>query len=256
MKPVIVRNVAIGEGTPKICVPIVGKTRTEILEAAGVLKGLPVDVVEWRADWFEENGDFSAVKAVLEALRKELDELPLLFTFRTAAEGGEREICGEEYGKLAVGAAETGFIDLLDVEVFRGDELAAEIMKKARSAGVAVIGSNHDFDRTPSDEEMFGRLKKMEEMGADILKLAVMPRDRRDVLRLLAVTETADRELEHPVITMSMAGLGAVSRLCGEVFGSALTFGCEGRGSAPGQIGVTELAGILKVIHVLLIQDK
>jgi 3-dehydroquinate dehydratase-1 len=34
MNPVVVRNVAIGEGIPKICVPIVGKTREEILDAA------------------------------------------------------------------------------------------------------------------------------------------------------------------------------------------------------------------------------
>ena len=34
IKPVVVRGVAIGEGIPKICVPIVGNTREEILAAA------------------------------------------------------------------------------------------------------------------------------------------------------------------------------------------------------------------------------
>ena len=34
MKPVVVRNVAIGEAIPKICVPIVGKTIDEILNQA------------------------------------------------------------------------------------------------------------------------------------------------------------------------------------------------------------------------------
>lgn len=41
MNPVVVRNVAIGEGIPKICVPIVGKTREEILDAAK--KILPIE---------------------------------------------------------------------------------------------------------------------------------------------------------------------------------------------------------------------
>ena len=250
MKPVIVRNVAIGEGIPKICVPIVGRTREEIAAAAEALKGLPVDVVEWRVDWFKESGEFTAVKEVLESLRKTLGDMPLLFTFRTAAEGGEKAIEGDAYRELAVKAAQTGLIDLLDVEVFLGDELVKTVIGAAHSAHVAVIGSNHDFDGTPSDEDMMTRFKKMRDLGADILKLAVMPHDRKDVLRLLTVTETIERESpDHPLITMSMSGTGAISRLCGEVFGSALTFGCVGRGSAPGQIEVRELAEVLKVIH-------
>ena len=34
MNPVIVRNVKIGEGVPKICVPIVGVTKEEIINEA------------------------------------------------------------------------------------------------------------------------------------------------------------------------------------------------------------------------------
>ena len=34
MNPVIVRNVKIGEGIPKICVPIVGRTKDEIINEA------------------------------------------------------------------------------------------------------------------------------------------------------------------------------------------------------------------------------
>ena len=34
MKPVVVRNVAIGEAIPKICVPIVDKTIDELAAAA------------------------------------------------------------------------------------------------------------------------------------------------------------------------------------------------------------------------------
>ena len=34
MNTVQVKNIVIGEGRPKICVPIVGKTKTDILEEA------------------------------------------------------------------------------------------------------------------------------------------------------------------------------------------------------------------------------
>ena len=53
MKTVQVRNITIGEGRPKICVPIVGQTKEDILLEAGTFERIPVDVVEWRVDWFE-----------------------------------------------------------------------------------------------------------------------------------------------------------------------------------------------------------
>ena len=58
-------------------------------------------------------------------------------------------------------------------------------------------------------------------------------------------SEYADR----PIITMSMAGTGLISRLCGEVFGSALTFGAVGKASAPGQMNAEDLNKILTLIH-------
>ena len=90
----------------------------------------------------------------------------------------------------------------------------------------------------------------MQELGADIPKIAVMPRNRRDVLTLLEATEEmASIYADRPIITMSMSGIGSISRLCGEVFGSALTFGSAGQTSAPGQMEVEDLAEGLELIH-------
>lgn len=115
---------------------------------------------------------------------------------------------------------------------------------------VRVICSTHDFFKTPPKEEMRGHLRKMQQLGADILKLAVMPQSRRDVLTLLEVTlEISEELVDNPVVTMSMASLGLVSRMVGETFGSAITFGAVGQRSAPGQPGARELAEVLEVIH-------
>ena len=89
-KYVEVRGVKIGEGVPKICVPIVGKTKEEILAAARSFEDVALDVVEWRVDWFEGVFDFAQVKDVLKDLRPALGETPILFTFRTSKEGGEK----------------------------------------------------------------------------------------------------------------------------------------------------------------------
>ena len=87
-------------------------------------------------------------------------------------------------------------------------------------------------------------------VSADILKIAVMPQNSRDVLTLLSATEEMTRlYAERPLITMSMGGTGLMSRLCGETFGSAVTFGAVGKTSAPGQIAADELAQVLELLH-------
>lgn len=250
MNPVIIRNVKIGEGIPKICVPIVGTTLEEILNEATYLKTIPKDLVEWRADYFQDVFDFERVREVLGRLRKVLCETPILFTFRTAKEGGEKEIDASTYLSLNKVAAKTGDVDLIDVEICSEEDTVKDIITYAHQNHVKVIASNHDFERTPDKKEIITRLQRMQEMGADILKIAVMPRSRRDVITLLSATEEmVSIHAKKPVVTMSMSGMGLVSRIAGEVFGSAITFGSAKKASAPGQIPTGELSQILNVLH-------
>ncbi len=250
MNTVKVRNVEIGSGVPKICVPIVGVTKEDILAEAKSFDNIPVDVVEWRVDWFENVFDFSKVKDTLKDLRAVLGDTPLLMTFRTSKEGGEKSIEIDDYAMFNIKVAETGYVDLIDVEVFTGDDVVKKIIAGAHNAGVKVIASNHDFNKTPDKDDIISRLRKMQDLGADILKIAVMPTNKKDVLTLLAATEEMYSDYaERPIITMSMAGTGVISRLCGEVFGSSLTFGAAGKASAPGQMGVNDLSTVLTLLH-------
>ena len=250
MDPVIVRNVKIGEGMPKICVPVMGKVKDEIMDAARAVCSSPADIVEWRADWFEDIFEIEKAVEVAAELRDTLGEIPILFTFRTAKEGGERDVDTDTYVMLNQAMARSGYVDLVDVELFTGAELVDEIIGTAHSCGVKVIASNHDFHKTPEQAEIVSRLCLMQKVGADIPKIAVMPQNERDVLTLLAATEEMARVYaDRPIITMSMAGTGAISRLSGEIFGSALTFGTAGKASAPGQIDANELKTILEILH-------
>ena len=206
MNPVKVKNIEIGTGMPKIIVPIVDVTKEEILATARSFNTIPLDVVEWRADWFDGVFDFTQVEDVLKELRNILGETPLLMTFRTSAEGGEKSISVDAYKELNIHASQTGNVDLIDVEIFIGDDTVSEIIAGAHAAGVKVIASNHDFYKTPSKEDILQRLCKMQDMGADIPKIAVMPQSKKDVLTLLAATEEMTRcHATSPIITMSMA---------------------------------------------------
>lgn len=250
MKPVIVRSVTIGEGIPKVCVPIVGRTRKEIVTAGREMCDVGADVVEWRADWYEDVFHFEEVEKTVVDLREALGEIPLLFTFRTAKEGGEKVIQKDRYIELNQKVSATGMVDLIDVEVFTGDAAVCAIVETAHKNGVKVVGSNHDFYSTPAQEEIVARLCRMQEMDIDLPKIAVMPTSKKDVLTLLSATEEMyTKYADRPIITMAMARAGVISRLCGEVFGSALTFGAAQKSSAPGQMDVRDLKIILDLLH-------
>lgn len=250
MNTIKVRDIEIGAGAPKIIVPIIGVTKEDILNEAKTFDSIPVDVVEWRVDWFEHVFEFDKVEDVLKELRTVLGNIPLLLTFRTKKEGGEKAIDTKDYKELNLRAAKTGYVDFIDVEIFTGDDVVREIIDGAHAAGVRIIASNHDFFKTPAKSDIIYRLRKMQDMGADIPKIAVMPQSKRDVLTLLCATEEMVTDYaDRPIITMSMAGTGVISRLCGEVFGSSMTFGAAKKASAPGQMGVNDLNTVLDLLH-------
>jgi len=251
---------------PKICVPIVEMSQEQILNQAQKIEQDVVDLVEWRADYFEEVEDFAKTAQTASMLQSMLGDLPLLFTFRTAKEGGRREISFDNYEGLLLHMAKSGCVDLIDVEAFRGyDKMKRErrewkaadycnqpvrCLIRELSKDVVVIGSYHDFEKTPSREEILRRLFFIDKMNAAIPKIAVMPQEKEDVICLMETTLLANRLIvDKPIIAMSMGGLGAVTRIAGETFGSSVTFGCMGKESAPGQIEVNRLRQAMQLLR-------
>ena len=123
MKTVMLRNVEVGCGKPKVIVPIVAATAQGILEKAREFRAHALDVVEWRVDFYEDVFQLPKVLSTLKGLREILGETPILFTFRTRKEGGEKEIDMEAYTALNTAVAQSGDADAVDVEVFSGDEV-------------------------------------------------------------------------------------------------------------------------------------
>jgi len=248
MKTVTVGQVTFGAGRPKIILPLTGRDRQELLEQCDRLALLPGQVAEWRMDWYDRWSDLSDLLETARLIRRRLNTMPLLATFRTAREGGEGEISMEDYYQLIAAVAESGQADLIDIEAFSGCPAVEELVGLCHEKGVAVVLSNHDFFATPPEEEIFRRLAEMARLGADLPKIALMPQGPEDVLALLSATARARRELDRPVITMSMGPMGVISRLSGQLFGSAATFGSPGRASAPGQVEAAELDRLLRLL--------
>lgn len=250
MQTVQIKNVTLGEGAPKIIVSLMAKDIAAVKSEALAYRSADFDILEWRGDHFTAIADTAAALDALRELRAVFPDKPILFTFRSKKEGGEQEIAPEAYIALNIAMAESGLVDAIDLELFTGDALVSQTIARAHAKGVKVIMSNHDFHKTPAKEEIVKRLTKMQELGADVPKIALMPESKADVLTILAATlEVSEKIADRPIITMSMSKTGVISRLAGEVFGSAATFGAVQKASAPGQISVTDLRTVLSIIH-------
>jgi 3-dehydroquinate dehydratase-1 len=241
-KQLRIRNVVIGGPLPLICLPLVAATRAELIDQAQGLTALQPDLVEWRVDGFAAVEDEAACLSALGELRATIGEIPLIFTCRMQREGGLRTLAPAKRLEIIIAAIASGDVDLVDIELGNGREFIDAVRQHSRVHGVALILSSHNFTETPDEASIYNTLLAAWQAGADIPKLAVMPRDYGDVLVLLSATNRARNSvIDSPLVTISMGELGAVSRVVGGLFGSDITFAVGRAASAPGQIPIAQL---------------
>lgn len=234
----------------KTIVPITAKTKEQALAQAQVIANTAdADLAEFRIDLLSFASDTKQVIALGHELKKILGNKPMIATIRTKNEGGQLEISDADYGKTYQAYLKNPFMDWLDVEMFRDQKVVSEIVQKAHQKKVLVVMSNHDFQKTPNQDEIEKRLLKQDQMGADILKIAVMPKSKQDVFTLMNATLKVSQQTTKPLLTMSMGQLGTISRVATANMGGSYSFGMIGQASAPGQIDVTKLKQILQTVQ-------
>jgi len=165
-----------------------------------------------------------------EALDLELDrfkDFPLLFTARSAAEGGAAVLSLEERSDLLMSVADRA--TWIDVELASYDDLAKTI-HRIRSRNVGLILSYHNFEETPEEFDMQRLINLSEE--ADIVKIAVYHKSVKDFPLCTSLLKRSS----HPMAVMGMGPLAPVSRLLYAQHGSLLNYGYLGNEpTAPGQ---------------------
>lgn len=185
---------------------------------------------ELRADLL---ADPAQVRAALTAVRA-ASSLPLLLTYRSATEGGKGAGHGQGYEDYLASLLQLRPpVAALDIEMacLASKALVAE----AKAGGYDVVGSCHDFTATPSAAQITQKLVQITADGADITKVAYMPRTAQDVAALRhAAHDFAGAYPHQPLIAISMGQLGAPSRTD---LVNCLTFAtiADGAASAPGQ---------------------
>jgi 3-dehydroquinate dehydratase-1 len=228
----------------------VARTGAALAAETAAVAALRPDLLEWRVDFFEAIADTDAVLAAARAVRAAAAGIPILFTRRAQWEGGQA-IPLDEPRVLALyeAIAASGTVDAMDFEMGNDPAHVAQVRALTLRHGLALVLSFHDFQATPADADLDARFDQAQALQADVAKVAVMPQSLADVHRLLGATLRASERLAVPVISMSMGGLGAVTRIAGGVFGSALTFAVGSQASAPGQIPIADVRAATGVLQ-------
>lgn len=244
-----IKNIKLGNGAPKICVPVIEKTEKEIIKYIKYINKLPIDIIEWRADFFLEDiikDNEKSINDIIDLSKdiKKITNKPILFTLRSDKEGGK--IKNNSYDKIIniyKTIIENKCFDLIDLEILNLKEKDIKnIIKLSKEKNIKTILSNHNFNKTPSKKYIVSLINKMIKLKCDIVKVAYMPKNKKDVIILLdAITEIKD----FPIIAISMGKLGTITR----IFGSVMTFASAKSSSAPGQLEAMKLKYILDNIY-------
>ncbi|UOQ91995.1 type I 3-dehydroquinate dehydratase [Halobacillus shinanisalinarum] len=245
-----VKGKMVGGQRPMICIPLVGKDKEELIKELHVIKDKQPDIIEWRADYFKDLDDESKVVDALRKVSDIAEEVPLLFTIRSEAEGGQQITLNEKAKlNLLTQLMGTGTIDFVDYELDNDEDDIKYLRNITDNYGIKLITSYHNFRETPPVETIFEKGRQAEDYQADMVKISVMPNNMDDVLVLLEATQAINKHINIPVVSISMGEYGSISRMFGWKFGSAITFGIGEQSSAPGQIPVEDLRSVINIIE-------
>lgn len=234
---------------PLICTPLVGNNKESLVEQLNQVLPKKPDIIEWRADFFEQLADIDAVLDAANCLKQIAGQIPLIFTIRSIREGGQPiNLSDKEAIDVNAAICRKTKIEYVDCELSNQPEHIRYLRQIATEQGTRIIGSFHNFQLTPSRQELLGKFEAAVQYQLDVAKVAVMPQGLEDVLTLLSVTHEVRQKTAIPLITMSMGKYGALSRIVGGVFGSSLTFAVGAKASAPGQVPIEDVQIALDII--------
>jgi 3-dehydroquinate dehydratase-1 len=250
-KPIELHGKPVGGGKfPLVCTPLVGRSRDHVMAELKLIVGRRPDILEWRVDFYEGIGDTDDVLSLAASIRKIAAGIPILFTRRSANEGGEKISLSEEnVVALYAAVCESRNVDIVDFEMSNDLDHIRQVRESSSANDTRLILSFHNFVETPTLETLNRKFLEAEALGADIAKVAVMPRNLEDVLTLLNATLQSSQKLGIPLVSMSMGGYGSLTRLFGWTFGSAMTFAIGASSSAPGQVPIADLNLVLGIVQ-------
>ena len=227
---------------------VVGTIVKNAADSAKQGKAVDADIFEIRIDLLLKNepgfekylkssrADSALYEKIAEWLKDAKEQgLPLIGTIRSKKEGGFFERSESElFDLIQKIIPDVDYIDIERKSLKKNRIKSIEIAKKSKTE---VIISSHFFNETPTIKKMENILKKSFEYGADISKIAVMPQNEEDVLKLYK----AGLKAGGKTCLIAMGDIGGQTRIAAPIYGSVLSYGYINESAAPGQLRTDEI---------------
>lgn len=213
----------------KIAIPLFQAKKEDVIKVAEDCIEKGADVLEFRIDALD-NPNFKDIQEIIEEIN-----FPMIATNRISSEGGSFKGTEEERIDILLKCAP--LVDYVDIELQSDDKY----IKQIHDTGVTTIVSYHDFHKTPEINEIMYIVEKEHKLG-DIAKVAFMPNDLDDTLKILAILSHCEN-----TIAISMSDLGSYTRVMASKFDSPITFAAGTDVTAPGQIDIETMKSLLNM---------
>jgi 3-dehydroquinate dehydratase type I len=241
-----------------ICIPIVSSDIDEVCEKIKI-SAEKADIVEiWLGEFFSDKNLLQTLEKfeqyaeeILEKIflaKKESGNIPLLINVKDEAEKGNFAGSDEQKIFLLKQSAQLG-AEYIDIDYQFNPELLTALKNEiSQKKNTQLILSAHFFEGTPTFPSLKNRVERMKNSGADIVKIAAMPENPKDLITILRFAENMQKN-KQKFIAMSMAQIGKISRILVPLLGGEMMFAplTKEEASAPGQICRDELLELEKI---------
>jgi len=218
------------DGKLYITIPLMATSMEDLKTQVNEAKGETPDMYEWRADALVGIDKKETRDAAIKMVRELVGDTPVLFTCRDFNDRGKQEFPVEVKRAIIEDAVKSDGIDVVDVELTHGKEYITRLRELAHANGVLLLIAHHDWENTPSDDEMTKIIKEEYDMGADILKYAFQPATYGDIARIAETTLNAKKAWQNrPCFSIAGGEKGMMSRICGRALGTNLCFASIGK---------------------------
>lgn len=225
----------------KKIVALFGKNLGAVKEELKKIEGYSIDIVEIRADFVEERS-LDNLSKIVEEIRKN-QELEVMLTLRSKREGGE--FVGLDYAERVLTYLDLD-IDYIDIQVNElSDQTLHELIEYARKRNIKTIFSVHDMGRAITKGIFRHYYDKAKKFGADLVKIVDMPHDIGEVIAKLELSGKHQNSKSPQLISISMGGLGKISRYETNIYKPSYTFININDDIEIGQIRIKEMNIIL-----------
>lgn len=216
---------------PSLCIPIAARDSEDLDRQIEYVRVISPDFVEFRGDYYPKDGCIEALKQIA----TELSGIPVIFTFRKKDEGGICELEESERKEIILSAISSGYASILDIEESTKSDDLRDVIDVSRKEGVLVMMSFHDMRTIPPGDIIKEKIENMSRMGADIIKIAVTPRNKKAAFDFIEIMRGIKQITDIPVVIVTMGQHGLFLRLFGWVLESPIVYAAGLVRTAPGQ---------------------